>query len=133
MFRTELQGLKKSTKRTEPPPNSIQAVAREEGFSVSFLYKQIAEGKLVARKAGARTIITREARAMWLESMPKISPRRPRLEPHWTDTGNLTPHFAMPQLGVGSMALNFPRLNVPFSSSASNIALAMATSCVWIG
>jgi hypothetical protein len=67
--------MKKSAKRTEPRPNSIQAVAREEGFSVSFLYKQIADGKLVARKAGARTIITPEDRAAWRESMPKIEPR----------------------------------------------------------
>jgi hypothetical protein len=58
-------------------PNSIQAVAAEEGFSVSFLYRQIATGKLVARKCGRRTVIAPEDRSAWLSNLPKIKSTQP--------------------------------------------------------
>jgi hypothetical protein len=73
--------MKKSNDRLGAKPNSLQAVAAEEGFSISFLYGQIAAGKLVARKCGRRTIIAPEDRAAWLGNLPKIAPRSPSLRP----------------------------------------------------
>ncbi len=67
--------MRQTPPKSSARPNSIQAVAAETGFSVSFLYEQIKAGRLTARKAGRRTTITPEDRAAWLASLPKIAPQ----------------------------------------------------------
>jgi hypothetical protein len=46
--------------------------AARHGISPAFVYKQIAEGKLEARKAGNATIITDGAEQKWVAAMPVI-------------------------------------------------------------
>jgi hypothetical protein len=49
------------------------AFAERHSISPAFVYKQIAEGKLKARKAGGATIITEKDEAEWLAQMPVIA------------------------------------------------------------
>ena len=63
-------------KAARNPKNSIRAVAEEEGFSVAFIYTQIATGKLIARKCERRTVILPQDRAAWLKGFPAIAPAK---------------------------------------------------------
>jgi hypothetical protein len=68
--------------KTEPPHNrcrqrrsrrlsySIPHLARETDTGRSALYLEIAAGRLIARKVGRRTIITRADALRWLRSLP---------------------------------------------------------------
>jgi hypothetical protein len=57
---------------TERKSFRVPEVGRRNGFSTAFVYKQIAQGALKARKAGAATIITVEDEAAWLDAMPSM-------------------------------------------------------------
>jgi hypothetical protein len=48
----------------------IPEIARRNGFSNAFVYKEIAIGRLRARKAGRATIVTAEDEMAWLNAMP---------------------------------------------------------------
>ncbi len=57
------------------PPKmlSIPAACRYSAWSRSRLYLAIRDGQLDARKAGRRTLITRESLDMLLASLPKAA------------------------------------------------------------
>jgi hypothetical protein len=44
-------------------------LAERHDLSVAFIYKEIAAGRLRARKAGSATIVTHEDEAAWLDAM----------------------------------------------------------------
>lgn len=63
-----------------PPPDplaySVEQAAKAANSSRSALYEAIADGDLVARKRGARTIILPEDLKTYLANLPAIEPRR---------------------------------------------------------
>jgi len=67
-----------STRRIRPVPAQSALSKREFGvkydLSVSSVEKEIREGRLEAKKAGHRTIITAEAQARWEAALPSIEP-----------------------------------------------------------
>lgn len=52
---------------------TILEAARKARISRAFLYKQIADGRLPARKLGSRTIILRADLVAYLEGSPRFS------------------------------------------------------------
>jgi hypothetical protein len=50
---------------------SVEVWAARHGLSRAAAYREIASGRLVARKVGARTIITAEDSAAWRRSLPR--------------------------------------------------------------
>jgi hypothetical protein len=50
----------------------IEEFAHNHGISRSQIYKEIAAGRLIARKAGARTLIIDEDADDWRRSLPKM-------------------------------------------------------------
>jgi hypothetical protein len=55
------------------------AFAERHSVSSAFVYKQITEGKLKARKAGNATIITDKDEAEWLANMPVLGAPNPNI------------------------------------------------------
>lgn len=53
---------------------TVEEFAVLNRISRSQAYKEIAAGRLIARKLGARTIITAEDGQRWRESLPKMVP-----------------------------------------------------------
>ena len=56
------------------------------GVGRSFLYNEIAAGRLVAKKAGRRTIVSRDDLSDWLSRLPDVpaagtNPPRPKTSP----------------------------------------------------
>jgi len=51
---------------------SIRDVVQATGIGRTFLYDAIANGGLVARKAGSRTIILSDELKAWLNSLPRL-------------------------------------------------------------
>jgi hypothetical protein len=51
----------------------IAEVPQRLGISRSTAYLEIAAGRLVARKCGARTLITSASAQAWLDSLPKMA------------------------------------------------------------
>jgi hypothetical protein len=47
---------------------------RRNGLGRTSVFKEIRTGRLDARKAGRRTIITRRAEKAWQESLPSANP-----------------------------------------------------------
>jgi hypothetical protein len=56
---------------------SIARLAKMTDLSRSLLYEEIAAGRLLARKAGRRTIITRRDAIRWLRSLHPMRPDVP--------------------------------------------------------
>jgi hypothetical protein len=52
----------------------LPQLAKRHTVSLAFIYKEIAAGRLNARKAGSCTIVTDEDEAAWLEAMPTFKP-----------------------------------------------------------
>jgi hypothetical protein len=52
---------------------SIPRLARMTDTSKSVLYQEISSGRLVARKIGRRTIVTRWDAIRWLRSLPQMA------------------------------------------------------------
>ena len=50
---------------------TVEEFATKHAISRAQAYKEIAEGRLTARKVGSRTIITIEDAAKWRRSLPK--------------------------------------------------------------
>lgn len=59
----------------EQVASSIPGTAEAVDLSPDFIRKEIREGRLEAKKAGRRTIITHAARDRWLANLPSISPK----------------------------------------------------------
>ena len=59
----------------EQVASSISGTAKAVDLSTDFISKEIREGRLEAKKAGRRTIITHVARDRWLAGLPSISPK----------------------------------------------------------
>ena len=55
-------------------PLSIKEVCRITGLSRTLICAQIRLGKLIARKAGRRTLVMRSDLRKWLEQLPAIQP-----------------------------------------------------------
>jgi hypothetical protein len=53
---------------------SIDEVVKMSPFSRSGLYKEIAAGRLIARKSGSRTVILESDYNAFLNSLPKLEP-----------------------------------------------------------
>jgi hypothetical protein len=51
--------------------DSVERFAAKHDVSRSQVYKEIAAGRLTARKVASRTIITREDAAVWRRALPK--------------------------------------------------------------
>jgi hypothetical protein len=60
---------------------TVEAFAAAHGISRSQTFKEIASGRLPARKVGSRTIITSEDAAKWRRSLPRVpvngAPKKP--------------------------------------------------------
>jgi hypothetical protein len=52
---------------------SIEDVMEEGGFCRDFVYKQIRLGRLIAHKAGRRTVILRPDWQTYLASLPRMA------------------------------------------------------------
>jgi hypothetical protein len=57
----------------ERKSHRVPEVAKRHNFSPAFIYKEIAAGRLKARKAAGATIITIEDETAWLDAMPSVS------------------------------------------------------------
>jgi hypothetical protein len=54
--------------------DSVKRFALKHSISRDQVYKEIAAGRLTARKVASRTIITFEDGARWRRSLPKMTP-----------------------------------------------------------
>jgi hypothetical protein len=88
------------TSRTISPPDehdgadSVKRFADKNGISRAQAYKEIGTGRLIARKVGARTIITHEDAAKWRRALPKAAANARRLDnslPSWLVSTNPRP------------------------------------------
>jgi hypothetical protein len=77
----------------------IECFAAKHAISRAQAYKEIAAGRLTARKVGSRTIITREDAARWRRALPKMSAR---------DTEAKNPDDAGPSDGLPAHRLSPP-------------------------
>ena len=59
---------------TEKIAFSPDEAAFRAGVGRTLIFAEIKNGRLVARKAGARTLITIDALTSWLESLPAREP-----------------------------------------------------------
>jgi excisionase family DNA binding protein len=50
--------------------NSIEDAAKIAGVSRTFLFGEIRDGRLIAKKAGSRTLIPTENLKAWMDSLP---------------------------------------------------------------
>lgn len=51
---------------------SLKVFCSENAVSRPTAYREIAAGRLVARKVGRKTIVTKEAARDWLKSLPRL-------------------------------------------------------------
>ena len=58
------------TSEIEPIADAPHVAAARLGICKAELYKQIAAGRIQARKVGRRTIISREQQSLWLAALP---------------------------------------------------------------
>jgi hypothetical protein len=56
--------------------DTVEGFARRNAISRAQAYKEIAGGRLIARKVGSRTIIARDDAAKWRRALPKASAPR---------------------------------------------------------
>lgn len=54
----------------EPLADPVQVAATRLGICRAQLYKEMAAGRLSARKAGRRTLIERTEQARWMAALP---------------------------------------------------------------
>lgn len=69
------------------PPNecaayTVESFAAKHAISRSQAFKEINAGRLVARKVGSRTIITKEDAAKWRRALPKANNKDARKAPY---------------------------------------------------
>jgi hypothetical protein len=55
--------------------HSIAQLVEVSGLGRSFIYEEIKAGRLVARKAGRRTLVLHEDAERWLGSLPTHQPQ----------------------------------------------------------
>jgi len=55
---------------------TINEACKKSRSSRAYMYQQIAEGKLRARKRGRRTVILPADLRAWVESLPEFKPSR---------------------------------------------------------
>lgn len=68
---------------------SILEFARQYGVSRSFVYIELAAGRLIARKASGRTIIAAADAEAWLRNLPVLKLHSTRGRPRKTFAGEL--------------------------------------------
>jgi len=61
--------------------DSVKRFAAKNAISRAQTYLEIAAGRLIARKVGSRTIITREDASKWRRALPKMSARHAEAKP----------------------------------------------------
>jgi hypothetical protein len=59
----------------EPAAYDLREFCRVHSIGKTYAYQQIREGRLVARKAGKKTLIMREAAIAWRANLPTIRPQ----------------------------------------------------------
>ncbi len=61
--------------------DTVERFAEKNAISRAQAYKEIAAGRLIARKVASRTIVTHEDAARWRRALPKVpangAPKRP--------------------------------------------------------
>jgi hypothetical protein len=57
-----------------PSAYSVEEFARDNGISRYTVYREINDGKLVARRVRGKTIVTAEDAAAWRQCLPKVQP-----------------------------------------------------------
>jgi len=67
---TSHQEQKQMTNSIEPLADPVRDAAKRMGICRAKCYMEIAAGRLVARKAGRRTLVERTEQARWLASLP---------------------------------------------------------------
>jgi hypothetical protein len=60
------------TRSLDVEADPIDIWALKNGISRSQAYKEVASGRLIARKVGTRTIITKEDGAAWRRALPRM-------------------------------------------------------------
>ena len=77
--------------------DSVDGFARRHAISRAQAFKEIAEGRLIGRKVGSRTIITCEDAAAWRRRLPKAKANdASRVE---TPTAKVKPETAVKTAG----------------------------------
>jgi hypothetical protein len=57
-----------------PSAYSVEEFAQDNGISRYTVYREINDGKLIARRVRGKTIVTAEDAAAWRRSLPKVQP-----------------------------------------------------------
>lgn len=74
---------------------SIEEAARLAGVGRGYLYQQISQGRLRARKAGRRTLIALADLAAWVEALPTFA-KSDLSDPRPTSTADVTGTLTTP-------------------------------------
>lgn len=56
---------------SDPQAFTVEAFCAAFGIGRTFLYQEIAAGRIETRKAGRRTLIPAESARRWFEALPK--------------------------------------------------------------
>jgi excisionase family DNA binding protein len=56
------------------PVMTVKEFAQAHGLGLTTAYEELKTGRLKAVKVGAKTLITEEAQAAWLASLPRYKP-----------------------------------------------------------
>jgi len=83
---------------------SVEDAAKAAGVGRTLLFEEIRKGRLTARKAGRRTIITLDALDAWLQSLPTSTDVRARCK--LDDRPEAQPNCQRPN---ASLAVRRPR------------------------
>src|SRR5215470_8732795 len=72
----DLLEARTSERQVEVPPLllTVAAISKRTGLGQTFIKNEIRSGRLRARKAGDRTVVTCEAFGSWVESLRLIVP-----------------------------------------------------------
>jgi hypothetical protein len=78
----DLIGERLNERQDEAPPLllTVAAISRRCGLGQTFIKNEIRSGRLLARKAGDRTVVTPEAFASWVESLRPIVPGKSKVD-----------------------------------------------------
>lgn len=54
---------------------TVKQFCNSYGIGQTKFYEEVSAGRLEARRSGRRVLVTREAAAAWLSSLPKVEPK----------------------------------------------------------
>jgi excisionase family DNA binding protein len=79
---------------------SVEEAAKAAGVGRTLLYEHIHSGRLTARKAGRRTIITVDALDAWLQSLPTSTGLHGQCKPN--DRPDAAPTYQRPSKSLAN-------------------------------